>query len=71
MAIPLHQAKAELFRTLGHPVRVRVLELHGPARHIQTRYSFQLLIQSRSLAPAGFMAVLVDMTSMGLMVTKS
>jgi DNA-binding transcriptional ArsR family regulator len=25
--IPLHQAKAELFRTLGHPVRVRVLEL--------------------------------------------
>lgn len=29
---PLHQAKAELFRTLGHPVRVRVLELllEGP-----------------------------------------
>jgi DNA-binding transcriptional ArsR family regulator len=27
MAVPLHQAKAELFRTLGHPVRVRVLEL--------------------------------------------
>jgi ArsR family transcriptional regulator len=24
---PLHQVKAELFRTLGHPVRVRVLEL--------------------------------------------
>jgi len=27
MGVPLHQAKAELFRTLGHPVRVRVLEL--------------------------------------------
>ncbi|MDN4479453.1 ArsR/SmtB family transcription factor [Demequina muriae] len=27
MAVPLHQAKAELFRTLGHPVRIRVLEL--------------------------------------------
>ena len=27
MPIPLHQAKAELFRTLGHPVRIRVLEL--------------------------------------------
>ena len=26
-SVPLHQAKAELFRTLGHPVRVRVLEL--------------------------------------------
>jgi len=25
--IPLPQAKAELFRTLGHPVRIRVLEL--------------------------------------------
>ncbi len=24
---PLHHAKAELFRTLGHPVRIRVLEL--------------------------------------------
>jgi DNA-binding transcriptional ArsR family regulator len=27
MPMPLYQAKAELFRTLGHPVRVRVLEL--------------------------------------------
>lgn len=25
--VPLNQAKAELFRTLGHPVRIRVLEL--------------------------------------------
>ncbi|WP_431974197.1 ArsR/SmtB family transcription factor [Micromonospora haikouensis] len=27
MSVPLYQAKAELFRTLGHPVRIRVLEL--------------------------------------------
>lgn len=27
MPLPLHQAKAELFRILGHPVRIRVLEL--------------------------------------------
>lgn len=26
-ARPVHQVKAEFFRTLGHPVRVRVLEL--------------------------------------------
>jgi ArsR family transcriptional regulator len=26
-AVPLNQAKAELFRTLGHPTRIRVLEL--------------------------------------------
>ncbi len=32
MSVPLYQAKAELFRTLGHPVRIRVLELlqNGP-----------------------------------------
>ena len=27
VSVPLYQAKAELFRTLGHPVRIRVLEL--------------------------------------------
>ncbi|GLI03956.1 ArsR/SmtB family transcription factor [Phytohabitans aurantiacus] len=27
--VPLHQAKAEFFRMLGHPVRIRVLELLG------------------------------------------
>ncbi|GAA5082639.1 ArsR family transcriptional regulator [Thermocatellispora tengchongensis] len=27
MTAPLHQIKADLFRALGHPVRVRVLEL--------------------------------------------
>ncbi|MFH8582564.1 metalloregulator ArsR/SmtB family transcription factor [Streptomyces zaomyceticus] len=32
MQMPLYQAKAEFFRMLGHPVRIRVLELlqHGP-----------------------------------------
>lgn len=27
LTMPLHQAKAELFRALGNPVRIRVLEL--------------------------------------------
>lgn len=27
MPLPRHEAKAELFRTLGHPIRIRVLEL--------------------------------------------
>lgn len=33
MPVPLYQAKAEFFRTLGHPARIRVLELlsEGPA----------------------------------------
>jgi DNA-binding transcriptional ArsR family regulator len=32
MQVPLYQVKAEFFRMLGHPVRIRVLELlqHGP-----------------------------------------
>ncbi len=32
MATPLYRAKAEFFKTLGHPVRIRVLELlcEGP-----------------------------------------
>ena len=29
-SVPLYQAKAELFRTLGHPTRIRVLELLQP-----------------------------------------
>jgi ArsR family transcriptional regulator len=27
MPVPLYQVKAELFRTLGHPARIRILEL--------------------------------------------
>lgn len=27
MPVPLHHLKAELFRTLGHPVRIQVLEM--------------------------------------------
>lgn len=27
MPSPLHQVKAELFKTLGHPARIRILEL--------------------------------------------
>jgi ArsR family transcriptional regulator len=29
MPVPLYQVKAEFFRMLGHPVRIRVLELLG------------------------------------------
>ena len=33
MPVPLYQAKAELFRTLGHPVRIRILELLSERDH--------------------------------------
>lgn len=37
MPPPVYEAKAELFKTLGHPVRIRVLEVlrHGPANVAQ------------------------------------
>ena len=33
MSVPLYQAKAELFRTLGHPARIRILELLSERDH--------------------------------------
>ncbi|MEW1910929.1 metalloregulator ArsR/SmtB family transcription factor [Kitasatospora sp. NPDC085895] len=32
-AVPLYQVKAEFFKTLGHPVRIRVLELLSQREH--------------------------------------
>ena len=34
MTVPLYQAKAEFFRTLGHPARIRVLELLSERDHV-------------------------------------
>lgn len=54
MAVPLHQAKAELFRTLGHPVRIRVLELlqDGPlqVRELLARIEVESSSMSQQLA---------------------
>ena len=33
MTTPLHQLKAEFFKTLGHPMRIRVLELLSEREH--------------------------------------
>lgn len=33
MSTPLYQLKAEFFKTLGHPVRIRVLELLSHREH--------------------------------------
>jgi DNA-binding transcriptional ArsR family regulator len=33
MAVPLYQAKSEFFRTLGHPARIRILELLSERDH--------------------------------------
>jgi len=33
VTVPLYQAKGELFRTLGHPARIRILELLSERDH--------------------------------------
>ena len=33
MTTPLHELKAEFFKTLGHPLRIRVLELLSEREH--------------------------------------
>lgn len=33
VVVPLYQAKAEFFRTLGHPARIRILELLSERDH--------------------------------------
>jgi DNA-binding transcriptional ArsR family regulator len=54
MPAPLYQAKAELFKTLGHPVRVRVLELLGdgpmPVRDLLTAIEVEASNLSQQLA---------------------
>lgn len=53
-SVPLYDAKAELFRTLGHPTRIRVLEiLQGgptPVRDILAELSLEASNLSQQLA---------------------
>ena len=54
MPVPLHQAKAEFFRMLGHPVRIRVLELLQagltPVRELLTEIDIEPSNLSQQLA---------------------
>ena len=66
-----HAAHQDIDEMPGHRA---VIAVRGAARRGATRgrgYAFQLAIQSRSFAPAGFIACLVDTTSMGVIVAKS
>jgi ArsR family transcriptional regulator len=54
VSVPLYQAKAEMFRTLGHPVRIRVLELlqdgPRPVRELLERIDVEAANLSQQLA---------------------
>ncbi len=48
--VPLYQAKAELFRSLGHPVRIRVLELLAERDHAVYELLEQISVEQANLS---------------------
>ena len=50
MVAPLYQAKAELFRTLGHPARIRILELLSERDHAVHELLDQIEIEASNLS---------------------
>ena len=47
---PLYQLKAEFFKTLGHPVRIRVLELLSVREHAVSELLAEIPIEPASLS---------------------
>lgn len=50
MTVPLYQAKAEFFRTLGHPARIRVLELLNERDHAVHELLAEIAIEPSNLS---------------------
>ena len=50
MPVPLYQAKAEFFRTLGHPVRIRILELLSQREHAVHELLAEIGVEASSLS---------------------
>ena len=50
MAVPLYQAKAELFRTLAHPARIRILELLCERPHAVHEFRERVAIEASNLS---------------------
>jgi DNA-binding transcriptional ArsR family regulator len=50
MTTPLHQLKAEFFKTLGHPLRIRVLELLSEREHSVGEMLTELGVEASNLS---------------------
>jgi ArsR family transcriptional regulator len=50
MSRPLYQLKAEFFKTLGHPTRIRVLELLGQREHAVSELLPEVGVEATSLS---------------------
>lgn len=50
MPRPLYQVKADFFKTLGHPVRIRVLELLGQREHAVSEMLPEVGVEAANLS---------------------
>lgn len=50
MGVPLYRTKAEFFRTLGHPARIRILELLSERDHAVHELLDQIAIEPSNLS---------------------
>ncbi|WP_406405712.1 ArsR/SmtB family transcription factor [Streptomyces sp. NBC_01643] len=50
MSAPLYQLKAEFFKTLGHPVRIRVLELLSQREHAVSEMLSEIGVEAAHLS---------------------
>jgi ArsR family transcriptional regulator len=50
VGVPLYQAKAEFFKTLGHPVRIRLLELLSERDHAVHELLQEIAIEPSNLS---------------------
>jgi ArsR family transcriptional regulator len=62
---PLYQAKAEFFKTLGHPARIRVLELLSVREHAVSE-----LLPEVGIEPAHLSQQLAVLRRAGLVATR-
>ncbi len=65
MSRPLYQAKAEFFKTLGHPARIRVLELLSVREHAVSE-----LLPEIGIEPAHLSQQLAVLRRAGLVSTR-
>jgi DNA-binding transcriptional ArsR family regulator len=65
MATPLHQLKSEFFKTLGHPLRIRVLELLS-----EREYSVGELLPLVGVEPSNLSQQLAVLRRAGLVASR-
>ena len=65
MPVPLYQAKADFFRTLGHPARIRILELLSERDH-----AVHELLGAIEIAPSNLSQQLAVLRRAGLVVQR-